>query len=372
VCRLGREQVAFGAVEKLNSILGGARTWVESHALAVGVAGLLSLLVGGGLALAGVGGQPAAPMDATGSDAVGDLPSTTSAGSAGTTADAPNTTPLPVAGDAELLAVRIDNHPGARPQVGIQEASLVIETPVEGGLTRFTAFYEEGSYPVLAGPVRSVRPVDADLTATLSSVMISTGGQPFVLQALAGAGVANAMPDTAPGFQALERPQPHHLFVDLVQVQSVYPAAPAAVDAFPAGEMPEGADAPSVTIPYSSEVSWQFDGTAYARSEGGEPFSVLSDPFGEGSQLTADTVVVLFAAQRSAGYTDAADADVPTFDVIGAGRLLVFNGGEVVEGEWSRAAQADGYVFTAAGEPFGLPAGRTHVAVVPRELQVGF
>ncbi len=339
--------------------------------MAVGVAGLVALIAGGGLAVAGLSADEPAPTTETTVTTAPAAPTTSLAGVEGS----PTTTSptVAVSGDGgSLLAVRIDNDPQARPQVGLQEASLVIETPVEGGLTRFTAFYEEGSYPVLAGPVRSVRPVDADLTATLSSVMISTGGQPFVLQALTGAGVANATPDTAPGFQALERPQPHHLFVDLVQVQSVYPAAPAVTDAFPEGDLPAGSDASTVTIPYASEVSWEYDGTAYARSEGGEPFSVLSDPFGEGSQLTADTVVVLFAAQRSAGYTDVNDADVPTFDVVGAGRLLVFNGGQVVEGEWTRSAQADGYMFTAGGEAFGLPAGRTHVAVVPRELQVGF
>jgi hypothetical protein len=86
--------------------------------------------------------------------------------------DSPSTTSTvaaAVTGEGEaLVAIKIDNDPQARPQVGLQEASLVIEAPVEGGLTRFTAFYEEGSYPVLAGPVRSVRPVDADLASVRS------------------------------------------------------------------------------------------------------------------------------------------------------------------------------------------------------------
>ena len=365
-----RVRVPWLAVERLNAVFGAVSAWVESHALAVGVAGLVSLIASGGLAVAGLSADEPAPSTETTVTTSAAAPITSLAVAEGT----PSTTStVAISGDGgSLLAVKIDNDPQARPQVGLQEAALVIEAPVEGGLTRFTAFYEEGGYPMLAGPVRSVRPVDADLAYPLSSVMISTGGQRFVLQALEGAGMANATPDTAPGFQALERPQPHHLFVDLVQVQSVYPAAPAVVDAFPEGELPGGSAAGAVTVPYASEVSWEFDGQVYARSEGGEPFTVLSDPFGEPSQLTADTVVVMFAAQRSAGYSDANDADVPTFDVIGAGRLLVFNGGEVVEGEWSRSAQADGYVFTAGGEAFGLPAGRTHVAVVPRELEVGF
>jgi len=39
------------------------------------------------------------------------------------------------------IAVMIDNLSIARPQDGIGKASLVIEAPVEGGITRFLAFF---------------------------------------------------------------------------------------------------------------------------------------------------------------------------------------------------------------------------------------
>ena len=51
------------------------------------------------------------------------------------------------------------------------------------------------------------------------------------------------------------------------------------------------------------------------------------------------------AAQRSAGYTDTAGTDVPTFDVIGFGDVMVFHGGEARSGQWLRGAQADGWIF---------------------------
>jgi hypothetical protein len=315
-------------MDAIRTALSAVKVWVEGHALGVGVAGLVALVVGTGVGVAGLGGgsetsptttvaAPDESIPATETTAAGEVSPPTSDGAE------------PTGTGPSLIAVKIDNAPEARPQIGLAEASLVIEVPVEGGLTRFTALYEDGSFPQVAGPVRSVRPVDADLVAPLSSVMAATGGQRFVVQGLAGSGVSVATPDTAPGYQALERPVPYNLFVDLSQIQSVYPAAAATGEAIPVGEVPAGADASSITIPYASEVSWTFADGVYGRSEGGEVFEVLSDPFGEASQLTAETVVVLFAAQRSAGYTDTNGADVPTFDVIGSGDLLVFHGGQV-------------------------------------------
>ncbi|MDH4119409.1 MAG: DUF3048 domain-containing protein, partial [Acidimicrobiia bacterium] len=266
-----------------------------------------------------------------------------------------------------------DNAPDARPQVGLGAASLVVETPLEGGMTRFTAYYLPGTAPVVVGPVRSVRPVDADLTAPFATTLVATGGQPFVLQDFAPAGVALAMPETAPGFQALERPSPYNLFVNLEQVEAVYPPTPVDEAGLPEGDLPGGADAATVAVPFATEIGWEYTDGAYVRTEGGEPFMVLPDLESESAQYAADTVVVVFAAQRSAGYTDGNGVDVPTFDVIGQGRLLVFAGGKVVAGSWARSAQEDPYrFFTESGESFGIPPGRTHMMVVPRELEVGY
>jgi hypothetical protein len=333
----------------------------------------VALLAGGGLAVMGLSaGDEPAPAETTPTTVLSTAVTEVSDGD-----DSPSTTSTvaaAVTGEGEaLVAVKVDNAPEASPQVGLQEASLLFEVPVEGGLTRFTAFYPIGALPQLVGPVRSVRPVDADLFGPLSSVMVATGGQRFVTGALIGAGANMVTPETAPGFQALERPAPSNLFVDLEQIQSVYPPTPAAFELIPFGSLPDGEEAASVTIPYASPVSWEFTSGTYARSQGGEPFLVLDDPFGEPLQLTADTVVVLFAAQKSAGYTDGSGADVPTFDVIGSGRMLVFHQGNAVEGSWVRSAQADPYRFLdSGGESFGLPGGTTHIAVVPRELEVGY
>src|SRR3990167_2231492 len=41
----------------------------------------------------------------------------------------------------QVYGVMIDNHPEARPQSGLDQAFLVIEAPVEGGISRLLAFF---------------------------------------------------------------------------------------------------------------------------------------------------------------------------------------------------------------------------------------
>ncbi|HTT86353.1 MAG TPA: DUF3048 domain-containing protein, partial [Acidimicrobiales bacterium] len=56
------------------------------------------------------------------------------------------------------LAIKVDNYPAARPQSGLNDADIVFEEPVEGGITRFVAVFQ--CQPAsLVGPIRSARAV---------------------------------------------------------------------------------------------------------------------------------------------------------------------------------------------------------------------
>ena len=54
------------------------------------------------------------------------------------------------------LAIMIENHPQARPQIGLTSASIVYETLAEGGITRFMGIFGP-TLPTTVGPVRSAR-----------------------------------------------------------------------------------------------------------------------------------------------------------------------------------------------------------------------
>lgn len=274
-----------------------------------------------------------------------------------------------------VIAVKVDNVGDARPQLGLIEAEMIIETPVEGGLTRFTALYFN-ERPRGVGPVRSIRPVDADLLAPFHPILVFTGGQDFVYRDVRAAGIETVDATSPELFQAIERVPPHDRVasVALIAQQFAGGAPPSSPFPFGDGQPLAGEPNASVRIPFSStrDIEWHYDGERYVRYENGEVFGTLIEAARiETVPLTTDTVLVLSVAQRSAGYQDSAGADVPTFDVIGFGRFMAFSGGTMVTGEWRRAAQSDGYFLIGSdGSLVRLPVGKVFVEIVPRTIEV--
>ncbi len=81
------------------------------------------------------------------------------------------------------LAVLIDNV-GGYPQTGLREASMIVEMPVEGGLTRLMAIYDR-NFPRRVGPVRSARDYFVELARSSQAVLVHDGGSPGAMIAIA-------------------------------------------------------------------------------------------------------------------------------------------------------------------------------------------
>lgn len=75
------------------------------------------------------------------------------------------------------VAAMIDGSVGARPQAGLQEASVVYEALAEGGIPRFMAVFAHYE-PRLIGPIRSVRPYFVRYAAEYPAALIHAGGSP--------------------------------------------------------------------------------------------------------------------------------------------------------------------------------------------------
>lgn len=376
-------------------ISGLLETIKQRPALFGGIGALVVVAIVAMVLIAGGGGDEEPSGDGTASQttlAAGDIPAGTlpdddSATQATTTPGQENApavaldrnpltgTPLDTASSDRVVAVKVDNAPEAGPPIGIQEAELIIEAPVEGGLTRLTAMFYENE-PIAVGPIRSVRPVDADLLAPWRPLLVTTGGQSFVYREILAAGVEILDEGTEGLFQQIERRPPYHLVATVPLVlQQAGEGAPT-VTALPFGDVAlDGDDATSIGIPFSgvADVGWTYDSgsESYTRSVGGEPYQIFPEYDGDLTDFSTDTVIVIKAAQRSAGYTDSAGADVPTFDVIGFGEVMVFHGGRVQTGQWLRAAQSDGWVFLDDnGSQFTIPQGNVWLEIVPRYIEV--
>ena len=80
------------------------------------------------------------------------------------------------------LAVMLDNVSGY-PQAGLLEASMIVEMPVEGGLTRLMTVYDQTD-PAQVGPVRSTRDYFHEIVTQMEGVLVHDGGSPAALAAI--------------------------------------------------------------------------------------------------------------------------------------------------------------------------------------------
>ena len=81
------------------------------------------------------------------------------------------------------LIVLLDNTDSGYPQAGLQKASLVVEVPVEGGLTRLMTVFDRID-PGQVGPIRSARPYFVELAQTMDGILVHDGGSPGALLAI--------------------------------------------------------------------------------------------------------------------------------------------------------------------------------------------
>src|SRR5439155_6349877 len=75
---------------------------------------------------------------------------------------------------ARPIVVKVAADAAARPQSGLSDADLVLEIPVEGGLTRFAVVFHSKD-PGKVGPVRSARQSDLQYLPTLHAIVAHVG-----------------------------------------------------------------------------------------------------------------------------------------------------------------------------------------------------
>lgn len=166
------------------------------------------------------------------------------------------------------FAVMIDNYPAARPQFGLAEASLVYEAPVEGGVTRYLAFFLPETAPAAIGPVRSAREYYIDIARETQATYVHCGGSPEALLKAKSLGKS----DVNEFFQGSyfwregSRPAPHNVLtsgVNLNKYRLDYSenSSDFAAWQFKATSSVNQIIVPRIDIKYPNEyaVYWQYD-----------------------------------------------------------------------------------------------------------------
>ena len=287
----------------------------------------------------------------------------------------PGTAPLrgtpvdPSGAEHPSLAVKIDNHPAARPQIGLERADLVFEELVEGGLTRYAALWHS-DVPDTVGPVRSIRPMDPEILSSFGGIVAYSGGQAQFVDLMKAAPLLNVVFDEdAEGLfvRADDRESPHDVVLAAAETVSLHSDLKPPPGQFDYADSATEATAvlagdPTTTLvtrfSESGGRAWAWDpaAPAYLRSQDGGV-----DLDSTGAQLRATNVVVL-RVEVDRG------SDVPRTILTGSGPAWVSTGGSTMPATWFKdAAVAPIRLADAAGATIELAPGNTWIELVPTD-----
>ncbi len=273
--------------------------------------------------------------------------------------------------DRRAIAVKIDNHPEARPQSGLQEADAVIELLVEGGFTRFIAVFHDNDSEYL-GPVRSIRPTDSTIIPAIPAPLAMSGGQPWVQSLSVSRGVKLIGESTLGLFRTPQRTAPHNLYSDTTRIRQTADArsysndTPQWIYRVDEWHIPE-TPATTVVMSWSSQslVTWKYEDGRYTRWYGNSPHQFRTES-GESGQLTFDVLVILSGTEYTEFPPGGVGTPVPATDTTGTGNAWVISRGAVWIGTWERDGITDQFtLLNADGTEAVVPAGVAWVAIFP-------
>ncbi len=247
----------------------------------------------------------------------------------------------------KVVCAMIENHPAARPQSGLSQAGLVYEALVEGGITRFLAFFSETDSEKI-GPVRSARSYYLPWVVGLDAYYAHVGGSALALEQISNYGVKdlNQFYNSEYFWRDSSRYSPHNVYTTTADLRQAgekhgWPGENS-FESWEYSDEVEGRDNPvkDIVVNYSGsqyQVSYRYlaKHNKYRRSMAGELHKDL-----EGAQIKPTNLVVMEVDQGLSG-----DGVHLFMNNLGSGEAYIFRGGEVIKGEWSKPSIDDRIVF---------------------------
>jgi hypothetical protein len=340
---------------------------LTSRGKALVAGGAVVAVLGGGMAALALSGNAPAPIQ----EALGDLPLVPEP-----------IEPCPLTGELlpgdrqpparPVLAVKVENTPDSQPLAGLQDADIVYEEVVEGGITRFVVLFHCDDAKRI-GPARSVRTTDPKILAPFSEhpLLAASGGSKGVLAIVEESGVTMMDETSVP--KAFSRDEarvvPHNLFTatkplwakgKVLAKGEPSPASPFVYS----DEVPTPSKrARSATVVFSglATAEWHWAKGQWVRSLDGQPMLLEN-----GAPISADNLVIQVVKTTEGEFKDVAGYPSPEVDLTGKGKAWVLRDGKLIVGTWERADTADFTTFlTKSGEEIALKPGTTFVELAP-------
>ena len=277
------------------------------------------------------------------------------------------------------LALKIDNAPTALPQQGLQDADIVFEELVEGGLTRFLAIFHS-QIPASVGPIRSGRSTDIPLLMPFDGALFGWSGSNWAFRklldtvAITDVGLYR---NPSHYWRQTERISPSNLWVRASQLFNKEAHDPHSSEPLWPYELPEettsgpSREIKGVKVDWGStkvEHLWDAARSGWARSQNDDPHVVL-DLKGEQHELAPENLIIQFTKYVLTNEEDVNGARIPLGLVSeGSGTALILKDGGLIEGRWIKAnVTVHTDFFDNQGRLIAMSPGSTWVLLAPRD-----
>lgn len=285
-------------------------------------------------------------------------------------------------GNARPIAVMIDNHKGAWPQAGLNQAYCVYEIIAEGGETRLMALFKGVNLEQI-GPVRSARHYFLDYALENSAIYVHYGWSPQAESDISSLGVnnINGITESEKDFWRIKRKAaPHNV---MTKTESILKIAEkkgykttselSSVLKYTAEEVNLETEniANTVTIPYSTlhTVSYEYNPetkmyTRYARNK-------KQTDFATGEAVTTKNIIITFA--KNYDLRDGEGKDRQGLENIGTKKGYYITNGKAIEitctkkDRYSKTIYAD-----LEGNEIKVNDGNTFINICPIDAKVTF
>lgn len=281
------------------------------------------------------------------------------------------------------IAIMINNHRKAVPQIGLSAADLLYELPVEAGITRFLAVFTDASAVPEVGPVRSARHNYIDVAGGLDAILVHIGmsyiaREQFIKQKPAhidlgvysnagwrdavwkaergtehsvktnGTLLAKAIDDSGFRTEIKDSQEPAFVFRNLDEFVAV-----------------DGQDALKVTIPYSTYTVATFDYDTqtrlYSKGEFGKPQIDLAT----GQPLQFTNVFIILT--RIVSIDNSVLKDIS----LAKGNGFYISGGKSQAIAWQKGSTNDPFVFKDLdGNVLQVNCGKSYIGIAPTQTKV--
>ncbi len=275
------------------------------------------------------------------------------------------------------ISVMINNHKSAQPyQAGLNDAYLVYEIVVEGGITRMLALYKDSDATKI-GPIRSARHYYLDYNSENGAMYGHHGWSPQAKSQIASEGIDNIeIDDYKYGWRdkEIDTSYEHTLFTDyenlVTKASSVYkhdmtttvePLLNYSIEDTKINEMEQAVAATNVSIKYSSYQTNEFK-----YNEETMQYEKYSNGTASVDYVTKDPVVaknIIVYEVRNYSIDSYGRQDI---DNIGSGEGTLISNGYSIPIKWSKASATAKTVYTYLdGTEIDVNDGITHIQIMP-------